>query len=245
MNQKFTVEDINQKIADIKTKIEEIDKYKNIKDKVILLLSLIDSYSQMNVFYSGSQKNNKNSAQKFTEFVTEFYPQKFWNDIGFVNLSHEFNNGELKNFYDEIGRILTTFSKNSLNDFSVNSDVIKLIKNMGIKLENKYVGKDVKKNIEKYKYKNLIYKYRCKLVHMYSFPGIAEDFESIANLNQPCYIIGVNGISNKIKNKYDLIFPYEFIKELTFNSIKNYLERCLKENKYPYSNYKEWFTWYE
>ena len=241
MNKEVTLEKISKKISHIKEELDEVDKLENKKYKVILLLSLLDSYSQINVFYTGKSSTNEN-AKRFKEFVTVFYPMKFWEDIGFVNLSYEFPDNEFNEFQNVIRKMLGS-SINNLENFHDNQEVTKLLLAMQMKLmEIKEDKKNVVDIINKYKYKNLIYKYRCKLFHEYSFPGV---FDDMVESNLPCYISKIGDKTGVMKDAYDLVFPYEFIKELTFNSIKNYLGRCLSEYKYPYYNYKEKFTWYE
>ena len=242
----ITPKKINNKILQIKEEIEKINQLDNIKQKAILTLCILDSYSQLNVFSnSGSNEN----AKKFEQFIEEFYPTNYWNDIGFVNLAYTIGyNG----FKDKIEAILGS-SNMCISNYHGNAKVTELINEMKENLINNSnfkvkVGDTLNKYISKYTYKSLFYKYRSKLIHDYTFPGL---FDDMLDISFPCYISVIDDRRKEENNdtifrdEYDLVFPYEFIKSVAIISIENYLNKCLVNNIYPYSKYKEKFSWYE
>lgn len=91
--------------------------------------------------------------------------------------------------------------------------------------------------IDKHKYSRLIYKWRSKLVHEFHSPSVV--FKNMQNYEYPFYY----SMSNKI---HQLVFPYEFLKNLFLTSISNYIAECNQNNIDPfYFNTKNYETWYE
>lgn len=242
----ITPKKINNKILQIKEEIEKINQLDNIKQKAILTLCILDSYSQLNVFSNFGFNEN---ARKFEQFIEEFYSTNYWNDIGFVNLAYTIGYDKFK---DKIKAILGS-SNICINNYHSNVKVIELIKEMKENLINDSnfkikTGDNLNKYVSKYTYKSLFYKYRSKLIHEYNFPGL---FDDMLDVSYPCYISVIDDRrkeenSNTVfRDEYDLVFPYKFIKDVAIVSIENYLNKCLENNVDPYSKHNEKFSWYE
>lgn len=249
---------VELQIKYVKKQIEEIDKSTiTKKEKSILLLCFLDSYAQINC----SQGSNKKKFEYFLiEFATEY---NFWEEIGFINLSYKFNEEVKNEFQKSIKRILGS-TVLTIDKQKENMKIQKIIDNMK-KEKVRENGDQLKasEEIEKYKYINLLYKYRSKLVHEYVMPS---PFNDMVNEQLPHYISGISDqrLSNKeisgwnnvditklrkkrveVIDYYFLVFPYDFIKELTQISIINYYEKCLKDKRYPFENHIDYLHWYE
>lgn len=89
--------------------------------------------------------------------------------------------------------------------------------------------------VAKYRFDNLLYKWRNKLVHECRQITTASD--SMQEISKPIYF--------KCGEKIKLFFPYYTIKNLVIKAILNYLEDCKIKELDPFYNYTEYDSWYE
>lgn len=212
--------------------INQIEKIDNIKFKKILIFSILDSMTQTFGLLNNIQKTQ---AKAFADFIEKMAPKyEFLNKIDIITLLYEKGVDEEKIGFDKI---------NKIKNIEI-SEMLRLYED--IKIEESVRDINIREN---HKYSMLLYKYRSKLVHEFNAP--THIFEKIETSDLPLYININNGIEVSIlttknwKNReIELIFPYTFIKMLTLECLKNFIEYCKKNRLNPMEKLK-YKSWYE
>ena len=231
-----SVKDIRKYMMD---KISDVENIKNDQIKLLCYFSLIESMAQDEAKYpyNGQQK-------AFTNFVIRYQDiYDFLEFIDPVTLYYHYQD-ELEmevNLYDFIddGGIY------DIRDLNIR----KLMeKTKIVLLQTKQVA-EVNKMIEKHRYVDLLYRFRCLVSHEFS-----EEHASKSKIQDiPYYInssrfykIGESDIKDDV---WQLRIPIIFIKKLCINCVNNYLDNCLKNKKLPMSNdtfaRKSKLSWYQ
>ncbi|MBV1759071.1 MAG: hypothetical protein KMY55_14675 [Dethiosulfatibacter sp.] len=271
INYKMLIMNYEDKIQEVRDEINKIDqlqveeKYKNI-----ILMCMLDSYAQLNVFLD---KKNTN-RDKFTSFIKEFSPdgiQKLWDRISLPNSYYFIKD---KNNNSCVFKELEKLVKN--NNFWNCNDIIELLNNNDYKrIEQTLMG------MNSFTFANLFYTARNKLLHEFK---LMNNEQGVLNTDFACFITVLNIdyscieqrrekvnkiltskldendqddriINNCVKDKtleckecyrtVSLVFPYRFIRNVTGECIIQYLEKCKKEKKQIYKNSIEYIHWKE
>lgn len=99
------------------------------------------------------------------------------------------------------------------------------------------------KQKEKHTYLNLIYKYRSKLSHENAAPAFM--FDSMYYEEKPFYYHISDLFDTTDNGKWNLVFPYIFLKNIFSNAITNFLEQRRNLDLDPFEYKKVYYHWYE
>ena len=206
----------------IKCKLDELEKLDDIFMKEICLFSLIDMFAQ-------NSKYGNNDTEQFTTFIEKYgneaLLQKIDPDTLYCENKQYFINNQI-----DIAKLFNDATEYSWHDIQNNGISAQII-NLARKDAN------LRDKVDKHKYSRLIYKWRSKLVHEFNSPSVV--FKSMQNYEYPFYYSMINKI-------HQLVFPYEFLKNLFLTSIRNYLNECDQNNNDPfYFSNIHYETWYE
>ena len=199
--------------------IKTAEKTENYLLMKTMLFSIIESMAQEYCNYCSK------NTEVFVRFVSKFSNVAYLNKIDPITTYYEMKHKGYKintNLdYLEDGY---NYSAKQIVDRDGTQEIICEAQKYGI-------------NLDKHKYINLIYKYRCKLVHECKSIGI--NFKSLEEKED------INYISCGFNIKWELNIPYTFLKKLTKECIEGYIKECKEIEIDPYKNAKKYSYWYE
>ncbi len=230
---------VNNLRRDVNIRISEIDSIDSVLFKKICLFALTEQFAQ------DAKIANKN-GENFTGFIDKFSGDKNLSNIDPITLSYRYKSeldklGVFEKYSTKICNVCDSpvyFDEEKVSEYS--QKICNLILDKYKNDEQK--RKKINSIIEKHKYSSLIYKYRCKLSHELYSPSV--EWKDEQAFNKPFYST-VSSISDKIVIRWELRFPYNFLKRIFTQSIYSYLDYCVSNKKLPFENGKEYLSWYE
>ena len=218
MDKKYRYEEIENYFN---SAIEDAERTGNKLIKRITLFSILESIAQEYYNYPN------NNADTFEKFICEFSSINYLDKYEPITIYYE-----MKNKYENI--------ESDLN-YSEDSNCYYADQIIAFEGSKKIVNEAELRglSLHKHTYAQLIYKYRCKLVHEFRVIGVSFNSMEIEN--------DINYISCGFEPnmKWIINIPYTFLKNLTNECIKNYLKYCKNNDRDPYVNAKEYDYWYE
>ena len=219
MDKQYRYEEIKEYFDDA---IKNAEKTDNALIKRIVLFSILDSIVQEYNNYSGD--DNK----IFEKFICEFSTINYLDKYDPITIYYEMKNeldSEIESNLDYLEDAYN-YSAEQMIELDGSKQIIDEANKKGIK-------------IYRHTFAQLIYKYRCKLVHEFRILGVGfNSMEKEKNIN---YIS--EGFLPDIRWRINI--PYTFLKNLTNECINNYLTYCKNKKRDPYENAKEYSFWYE
>lgn len=209
--------------------INDCEKCDDYITKKIIIFALIDSlaqetYNKHTHINSTIQKGNKDIFCDFLlnyvhsiNYLTRIDPIIAYYDNKKLLDENEINLEYLEDRYE--------YNATQICNLDGSQRILEFLTNNGI-------------DIEKYKYINLLYKHRSKLVHEYREVG--NSFRSLQNYTEIKYLS--NGDENV---KWKMTIPYIFLKEMFKESLANFLRERKSANEDPFQYSKDYWNWYE
>lgn len=220
--------DISIKVQRLKEvtlmRIHEIEKLDSYLFRNICLFSIVEQYAQDNGGYG------RKNTDMMNNFLTSYSKDDLLTKFDAVTLYY--HNQEL---LDDKGINLNYLHKYK-NPIVKSSEIVDLAETETIinNCDKKY----------NHTYSNLIYKFRCKLSHELNSPSTIWEDDQLTN--EPFYSfvspIPDDGVPSW---RWQLHFPYEFLKTTFINSIFTYLDDCIEKNKRPFEKLPNYLHWYE
>ncbi len=205
----------------VSSRINAIDEMEFYEQKMLCLFSLLEIFVQEEYDYPTSRQRIN-----FCNFVLK-YSEKFpfLKEVDPITLFYDFEEeleGEFNLDYLEEANI---YAPQTVVDVGNSNEIIEFIKAKS--------SVDSEFRINKHTYVNLIYTMRCKLSHE-GFLNSISKLLSKSRDKLPSFISQGTWGSDEID--WVLGFPYDFIKELTFECIENFLISREKEELDPFKN---------
>ena len=220
--------DIPIKVERLKEKLNnnlnELEKIDNYLFRIICLFSIAEQYAQDSANYKGG------NADIFKNFLLKYSNNDDVTKIDPVTLYYHYGN--------------ITLLTNYVLKFDANNIPI-LASEPAIQQETEKIKVSVNNSYEKHIYAALIYKYRCKLSHELNSPSILWDDEQTINEPFYVYVHQLSCNSDNVSGRWELRFPYTYLKNLFFDSINAYLDNCIRTEKRPFESMKDYISWYE
>lgn len=243
INQREINTDVERKVnnlrSEVNMRIKEIDGINSVLFKKICLFALTEQFAQ-------DANKGKNNSEKFSSFIEIFSGEVYLSNIDPITFSYQYKSelSELGVFDEYLTKICYICDSPVYYDEGVVSNYSEIICNkiLDKHKNNKSELEKVKKNIKRHRYSSLIYKYRSKLSHeLYSPSAEWSDEQTYC---KPFYST-VSSISDEITVRWELRFPYNFLKRIFIQSIHSYLDSCVSNKKIPFKNGKQYLSWYE
>jgi len=203
--------------------IEEDEDEKLYIQKEILLVSLIDSLSNIRFNKINFPQLAKKNRERFVRFVKEYSEWKDGNLVSIVflrdNFSKEFKNNPLFKYIDEKVKNYTQLDQwKAVNEIDEEVTELKLLA----------VNEKEEEAIEYYQHYSILYRYRNYLIHEARKPGYGMEFMSY----EKDFAIYHSYINDETLH---LLYPIGLIKRITCDSISNIKTYFKEQNINPYA----------
>lgn len=229
------MENINVSIEQIKTwfcrQLEFLKSYPSENHRLIILISLIDSFAQE---HSGFSRQNQREFVKFIQTYSVQYAS-ILNLLCPITLYYSLydENGK-ENMLLQHGTIYCADSPIAIAEAQRLLDQLPDGKKEASELRHSYAG--------------LIYQLRNKLTHEFMSLNMPLNFQYDENVQLP-HMACENKLVNKklVFERWTLHIPEDFVKKVAIDAVEHYLEECLARNYVPFSqkNRKCYNGWYD
>lgn len=220
-------ESINSFCNHFQEQFNQIVLIDNRRHQKILLVTAIDAISR------AYRAPKPRFTRRFVNFIYDFGD---WNDkdrVSLVQLSHRLPPHPPSKLRDYVERRLRNWK--DFRPYGIDNDP------MPFDLETLTTDAE-KVQIEACGHANLLYEYRCNLIHEFREPG--HGFESVTD-RSPFYhsLTNFEGGTNLPYDTWELVYPVNFFISLTKSSLHNLKEHLSEKDIGPYSFYNFGTSW--
>jgi len=236
--------DINQFLNSIDEIFNSIMKIQTIKFVDNFKISLM--YSYLDLLSKVTLGNPKGNRERFLHLLENYYEWEYLDFVSVQLIQIELMNEQREQFNDlkrYVTKKLATFPKSQPISLSYDVKYEELIELWpgGLKLNGKY-------KLEFFTHKNLLYRFRNRLIHEMRPPGSQFNFFEINYAHYvPVKKMDLNPKTQELEvfdDVWQLNYPLEFFVEMC-NSVRKNLERYIRDNSInPYNSYYFGHSWF-
>ena len=219
---KMAVDDLKKYVNAI---VESVENVQIQEVKLLCYFSLLESFAQDEANYP-----DRGMQKTFTEFVIEY--QNICSYITSVD--------PVTLFYHVENNLNGAADLSEFVDGGVYCPTDQFVRNKADSLLKKIeevLGKKKREKLEcQHRYVDLLYRMRCRLSHEFSsaaMPTTIIHIEPYYISYNRTYFIDGKEVNDAV---WELNIPGEFEKNICLNCIGNYLEKCLRSNRWPTPN---------